>query len=262
MNLSTMRYKGFTWPHNPRVYSISFERKAALRKIPFGNYHIQDLGLTRRVMRGEGEFVGEDAYQQFKKLATVFYDNGPGTLIHPLWDTSSAWFMELSLEQEPRPDYVKYRFAFWEDYPHYQTGLERMGSVSTAGILPGSGSGNPSGGTGSSGSGSGNPSGGTGSSGSGTGSSSGGAGSSSGGSGSSSGGTGSSGSGAGSSGGGTGSSGGYSTGAVPSYHIVVKGETMWGIARRYGVNLNTLIALNPQIRNPNLIYIGQKVRVA
>lgn len=242
MNLSTMRYKGFTWPHNPRVYSISFERKAALRKIPFGNYHIQDLGLTRRVMRGEGEFVGEDAYQQFKKLATVFYDNGPGTLIHPLWDTSSAWFMELKLEQEPRPDYVKYGFTFWEDYPHYQTGLERLGSSSTVGTLPGSGTESTNSGAGSSGNE---------------------AGSSSGGSGSSSNGTGSSGNGAGSPSNGTGSSGGgYNTGAVSSYHIVVKGETMWGIARRYGISLNTLIALNPQIKNPNLIYIGQKVRVA
>lgn len=245
MNLSTMRYKGFIWPHNPRVYSISFERKAALRKIPFGNYHIQDLGLTRRVMRGEGEFVGEDAYQQFKKLATVFYDNGPGTLIHPLWDTSSAWFMELSLEQEPRPDYVKYRFAFWEDYPHYQTGLARVGSsVPAAGTSAsgGSGIGGTGNGTGSSGGGIGSTGSGTGNPGSGDGTS---------------------GSGGGSSGGGAGSSGGgFSAGAVPSYHTVVKGETMWGIARRYGVSLNTLIALNPQIKNPNLIYIGQKVRVA
>lgn len=223
MNLSTMRYKGFTWPHNPRVYSISFERKVALRKIPFGQYHIQDLGLTRRVMRGEGEFVGKDAYQQFKKLATVFYDNGPGTLIHPLWDTSSAWFMELKLEQEPRADYVKYRFAFWEDYPHYQTGLERLGSPTATGETA-SGGGNTGPGAGSTGNGN-----------SGNGNAD-----------------------------GEGQSSGGSRGesTAYSYHTVSKGETMWGIARRYGISLNKLIALNPQIKNPNLIFIGQKVRVA
>ena len=30
------------------------------------------------------------------------------------WQTASAYFVELRLEQEPRPDYVRYSFAFWE----------------------------------------------------------------------------------------------------------------------------------------------------
>ena len=46
-----MRYKGYTWPHNPETYSISYERKVAARKIPFGRYGMQDLGLFYRVMR-------------------------------------------------------------------------------------------------------------------------------------------------------------------------------------------------------------------
>ena len=115
MKLASMRYKSFVWPHNPRVYSIEFERAMALNKIPFGRYVLQNLGLTRRVMRGEGEFQGADAYEQFKKLATVFYEETPGTLVHPLWDTTTAWLVELRLEQEPRPDYVKYSFTFWEE---------------------------------------------------------------------------------------------------------------------------------------------------
>ena len=74
----------------------------------FGLYHLQDLGRTRRVMEGEGEFVGADAYSQFGQLANVFYDSGPGLLVHPLWQTASAYFVALRLEQEPRPDYVRY----------------------------------------------------------------------------------------------------------------------------------------------------------
>ena len=116
MRLASMRYKNFVWPHNPRVYSIEFERTMALHKLPFGRYAMQNLGLTRRVMRGEGEFQGKDAYETFKKLATVFYEETPGTLAHPLWDTTTAWLVDLRLEQEPRPDYVKYSFTFWEDY--------------------------------------------------------------------------------------------------------------------------------------------------
>ena len=37
-------------------------------------------------------------------------------------------------------------------------------------------------------------------------------------------------------------------------HTVRKGETLWGIARKHGVGLTALIAANPQIKNPNLIY--------
>ena len=43
--------------------------------------------------------------------------------------------------------------------------------------------------------------------------------------------------------------------------MVVRGDTLWEIARRYGVALERVVELNPSIRNPNLIYPGQKVRL-
>ena len=45
------------------------------------------------------------------------------------------------------------------------------------------------------------------------------------------------------------------------YYTVQSGDTLWGISQRYGISLNQIIALNPQIQNPDLIYPGQKVRV-
>ena len=39
------------------------------------------------------------------------------------------------------------------------------------------------------------------------------------------------------------------------------GETLWGIARDYGVELTELISRNPQIKNPNLILPGEQVTV-
>lgn len=42
------------------------------------------------------------------------------------------------------------------------------------------------------------------------------------------------------------------------YHIVRPGDTLWLIARRYGIKLEQLLALNP-LASPHLIYPGQKI---
>ena len=49
--------------------------------------------------------------------------------------------------------------------------------------------------------------------------------------------------------------------AEHAVYTVRKGDTLWGIAKRYGVSLTALIAVNPQIKNPNLIYPGDRVRI-
>ena len=190
MELAPMRFKTFVWPHNPRVYAIRFERKLALHKIPFGRHLLQSLGQTCRVFRGEGEFVGAEAYDTFKRLATVFHEESPGPLIHPVWMSTRAWFVSLRLEEEPRPDYVRYSFEFWEvlDIP-VQTGLTERSTGSTAGAE------------------------------------------------------------------------GSGAGQTPVWHTVVRGDTLWAIARRYSTTVAVIVALNPALRNPNLILPGQKVRV-
>lgn len=182
-----MRYKNYVWPHNPRVYTIDYERVMAENKVPYGLYHLQDLGRSRRVMRGEGEFAGPEAYAQFGALANVFYDPGAGELIHPLWQAAKAHFVELSLKQEPRPDYVSYTFTFWEDLEYYDTQLGAVQDGVTEDGQP------------------------------------------------------------------------ASDGELT--YKVVKGDTLWGIAKKYGVTLEQILQLNPQIKNPSLIRVGQEVRV-
>lgn len=127
MLLTPMRYKDYIWPHNPATYSIAYERQVAVHKVPFGRYYMQDLGMSCRIIRGQGEFAGKDAYAEFKRLASVFYGSGPGLLIHPLWQISNAYFTSLKLEQEPLPDYVRYSFEFREQYDGYSGELASLG---------------------------------------------------------------------------------------------------------------------------------------
>ena len=143
-------------------------------------------------MKGEGEFVGEGAYATFKKLASLFYQETAGTLVHPLWDAAQAWFVDLKLEQEPREDYVRYSFEFWEDYPGVATSLKEISQPDIESNAE---------------------------------------------------------------------TAAKAAGNEEIWHTVVKGESLWSIANRYGETLAQVIERNPQIKNPNLIYVGQKVRV-
>lgn len=177
MKLSPMRYKNYIWPNNPETYTISFERSVAEHKIPYGRSVLQDLGMGCRRMEGEGEFFGEKAYEEFKKLATVFYEGGAGVLVHPVWQTTNAYFTKLELSQKPLRDYVRYRFAFVEP-------VETQSALTEPAA----------------------------------------------------------------------DSGGQYT--------VRRGDTLWGIAAKHETSVDALLARNPQIKNPNLIYPGEKVRVS
>ncbi|MCM3665274.1 SafA/ExsA family spore coat assembly protein [Mesobacillus subterraneus] len=44
-------------------------------------------------------------------------------------------------------------------------------------------------------------------------------------------------------------------------YTVQAGDTMWKISVRYQIGLSEIIAANPQIKNPNLIYPGQKIDI-
>ena len=46
-----------------------------------------------------------------------------------------------------------------------------------------------------------------------------------------------------------------------NYYTVQRGDTLWGIAKKYGVTVQYLVRLNG-IRNPNLIYPGQLIKVS
>lgn len=50
-------------------------------------------------------------------------------------------------------------------------------------------------------------------------------------------------------------------GAATDLYTVQKGDSLWKIAVKYQVGLSEIISANPQFKNPNLIYPGDKVTV-
>jgi LysM repeat protein len=44
-------------------------------------------------------------------------------------------------------------------------------------------------------------------------------------------------------------------------YVVKRGDTLGAIARSYNTTVATLLRLNPQIRNPNRLFVGQRIRV-
>lgn len=44
-------------------------------------------------------------------------------------------------------------------------------------------------------------------------------------------------------------------------HTVAPGDTMWKIASRYQIGYSELLKANPQIQNPAMIYVGQKIYI-
>lgn len=114
--LKPMKFKTFTWPHNPETYNLTFDKNYVIHEYPNINAaEIEFLSLKPRVVRGKGAFFGRSAYSTFKKLEKVYKNKTPGNLIHPNWPTFRATFTHLSLTQVPLPNYVEYEFEFIED---------------------------------------------------------------------------------------------------------------------------------------------------
>ena len=46
MRLSSMRYKNYTWPHNPETFVVEYRRQMAAHKVPLGGCVLQELGVN------------------------------------------------------------------------------------------------------------------------------------------------------------------------------------------------------------------------
>ena len=110
--MEKMQFKTFVWPVNPETYSEEALRDARYEKDRNDNQIFQGLGPLKRVITGSGAFSGSGAYESFSQLATLLEQADSGILIHPVWGSRNVFFTRLELTQEPRENYVAYRFEF------------------------------------------------------------------------------------------------------------------------------------------------------
>lgn len=109
-----MQFRNFTWPNEPSSLRVTSRRRTALLEEPGGGWTVQELGAAARTVTGEGVFFGEGAYESLRALEALLVQGGAGTLTLPHEGTMQALFTELEAEQEPRENFVRYRFTFVE----------------------------------------------------------------------------------------------------------------------------------------------------
>ena len=106
-----LSYKTFVWPQNPHTY-----REVASRTPEYytqdGETYFKGMGDLRRIITGSGVFYGEDAYDQYKQLQKLVNDMTPGNLEHPIFGIRYCYLTMLEVTQEPKENYVSYRFEF------------------------------------------------------------------------------------------------------------------------------------------------------
>jgi hypothetical protein len=114
--LQPMSFKTYKWSNNPAKCSYVVDRTYVMHKYPENvAIDIEDMEPNYAVITGEGEFFGDDAYDQWNELNNVFHDYGVGAFYHPIYtDVKQALFTKLQSNLEPREDYVSYTFEFME----------------------------------------------------------------------------------------------------------------------------------------------------
>ncbi len=117
MNLESMSYKGYTWKYNPKRLEITQERNVKEHTLPFVGNSYQDFGNKKRIVKGVGEFFGEDCVQQYNELKSIFNEGGSGYLSIPSINSFLAIFYSLDLVRKNEPNVIEYSFEFWEEIP-------------------------------------------------------------------------------------------------------------------------------------------------
>ena len=164
-----MRFKGYTWHHNPRELTFENEKSVKESVAPFDKCVLQNTGRRNMKITGEGELFGADCLEQFRRLLELFREGGSGVLAIADIPSFYAVFESIKLVGKPKPDVLTYRFVFREL-------MEACGDKQRE-------------------------------------------------------------------------------------TIAAQGENLWDLSYRFGIDIDTLVRLNPQVRRPDVLTAGEVVRL-
>ncbi len=112
--MNNLAFRDFIWPDNPTEFTMHYLREPQYENDSAGNPVYLGLGPAKRALSGKGVFLGPLAYENFLALEEQFMDPNGGNLTLPQGGTMQAFFTELKLVQDPRPELVSYSFTFRE----------------------------------------------------------------------------------------------------------------------------------------------------
>ncbi len=109
--MNFLSYKTFVWPQNPHTYREVITR-TPVYYTQDGETYFEGMSDLKRTITGSGVFYGEDAYTQYKNLQKLSEEVSAGNLEHPIFGIRYCYLTELEVTQEPKENYVSYRFTF------------------------------------------------------------------------------------------------------------------------------------------------------
>lgn len=111
---ASMRYKGFTWYHNPKSLKILNGTKVLNLNYPYSYSEASVMLKNNCVIQGEGELFGENCIEQFNALNKLFSEKGQGVLSIGGIPSFLVNFTKLNLLCEPKENILTYSFEFTE----------------------------------------------------------------------------------------------------------------------------------------------------
>ena len=112
MLLSTMRFAGYSWRHNPLSMNLLHELFVTSTVTPAQGEQIDNVSKRISHVYGKGELVGEDCIEQYRALEKLFAKGQKGVLTLPGMPSFKAYFTKLEVEGQPTPDVLEYSFEF------------------------------------------------------------------------------------------------------------------------------------------------------
>lgn len=115
--LNKIKYKSFTFPHNPETSGFKCDRAYIKHKYPaLSGNELEDFGVNAIVITGEGYFFGSNAYSDFRKLYKQYSKNGVGDFRHPIFTEVTRGLMtSLQGVVDPYKNAIKYSFEVVAD---------------------------------------------------------------------------------------------------------------------------------------------------